>query len=77
MSPGSKRKDRIERPPIYAEAGIPFYLRVEFRGDDPVMLLHELKDGEYRPVVVAPAGTKFTMHKPFEFVIDPAELRDE
>ena len=51
-------------------------LRVEFRGDDPVMLLHELVDGEYRPIVVAAAGTTFTMHEPFEFAIDPVELLD-
>jgi Uma2 family endonuclease len=76
MSSGSRRKDRIERPAIYAEAGIRHYLRVEFRGEDPVMLLHELVDGEYRPIVVAAAGTTFTMHEPFEFAIDPAELLD-
>jgi Uma2 family endonuclease len=76
MSPSTRRLDRIVRPRIYAEGGIPYYLRVEFRGEDPVMLLHELTDGEYRRTVVAAAGTTFTMHEPFEFAIDPAELLD-
>jgi Uma2 family endonuclease len=76
MSPSTRRLDRIVRPRIYAEGGIPYYLRVEFRGEDPVMLLHELVDGEYRPIVVAAAGTTFTMHEPFEFAIDPVELLD-
>src|SRR5262245_38599030 len=48
MSPSTRRLDRIVRPRIYAEGGIPYYLRVEFRGEAPVMLLHELVDGEYR-----------------------------
>lgn len=77
MSPGSRRKDRIERPPIYAEAGIQHYLRVEFRNGDPVVLLHELIDGEYRPVSAAAAGSMFRMSEPFAFEIDPAVLRAE
>src|SRR2546430_12958853 len=77
MSPNHKRKDRIERPGVYARNGIPYYMRVEFRGDDPVIFLHRLTDaGEYRPIVSAPAGKTFTMAEPFAFEIDPAELLD-
>lgn len=41
-----------------------------------MFLLHELVDGEYRPVVVAPAGTLFVMREPFDFSVDPAQLID-
>jgi Uma2 family endonuclease len=77
MSPNHKRKDRIERPDVYARNGIPYFMRVEFRGNDPVIFLHRLtEDGEYRPIVSAPAGKAFTMAEPFAFEIDPVELLD-
>lgn len=74
MSAGTERKDRIVHPQVYAREKIRHYLRVEFRGEAPVLFLHELVDGEYRPVVVAPAGTPFVMREPFDFTIDPAQL---
>ncbi|HET8658108.1 MAG TPA: Uma2 family endonuclease [Micromonosporaceae bacterium] len=74
MSAGSRRKDRFEHPQVYAREKIPHFLRVELRGEDPVFFLHELVGGEYRPVVVAPAGTRFVMREPFDFTIDPAQL---
>lgn len=77
MSPGGRRKDRIKRLPIYVDAGIPYYMRIEFRGDDPAILLHELIDGEYELVAVGTAGSTFQMTKPFAFEIDPADLRDD
>jgi Uma2 family endonuclease len=76
MSTGSKRKDRHTHPEVYAREKIRYYMRVEFRKGVPVIFLHELVDGEYRPVVVAPAGTTFTMREPFDFAIDPAVLAD-
>jgi hypothetical protein len=69
-----KRPCRFVRPEKYAGAGIRHYLRVEFRGDDPVIFLHELADGAYRPVAVAAAGSPFLMREPFQFGIDPAAL---
>jgi Uma2 family endonuclease len=77
MSPNHKHKDRIEMPHKYAQFGIRYYMRVEFRRDVPVIFLHELSDSnEYRPIVAAPAGTTFAMRDPFEFEIDPVELLD-
>jgi len=61
MSPQKRRKDLIDRPREYAEAGVPWYL----------------VDGAYKPVVAAAAGTAFTMTEPFEFSIDPGELLDD
>jgi hypothetical protein len=77
VSMGSRRKDVIDRPREYAAAGVPFYLRVDFRNGVPALALHELADGEYRPLVAAAAGSTFAMTEPFAFVIDPADLIDD
>jgi Uma2 family endonuclease len=77
VSSGNRRKDVIDRPRQYAAAGVPFFLRVDFRNRVPTIALFELSDGEYRPVAAAAAGTTFTMTEPFEFAIDPADLLDE
>jgi hypothetical protein len=75
MSPNHKRRDRIERPDVYARSGVPYFMRVEFRGEDPVIFLHELTGKqEYRPIAVAAAGTRFAMREPFSFDTDPADL---
>jgi Uma2 family endonuclease len=77
MSPNHKRKDRIERPDVYARSGVPYFMRVEFRGEDPVIFLHELTGKqEYQPIAVAAAGTTFAMREPFPFSIDPMDLLD-
>ena len=77
VSPGSRRKDLIDRPREYAAAGVPFFLRVELRNRVPALTLSELVDGGYRPIVAAAAGTTFTMTTPFPFSVDPAELLDD
>ncbi|MFI7600729.1 Uma2 family endonuclease [Actinoplanes sp. NPDC049681] len=77
VSGSNRRKDIIDRPREYAAAGVPFFLRVDFRNRIPSLVLHELVDGEYLPVVAAAAGGTFAMRQPFEFSIDPADLLDE
>lgn len=77
VSPGNRRKDIIDRPKQYAAAGVPWFMRVESRNRVPVVALHQLVEGEYRPVSAAAAGTPFVMREPFAFEIDPAELLDE
>jgi hypothetical protein len=72
MSTGSRRKDLVDRPRGYAEAGVPWYLRVDFRDRLPVLVLHRLVDGSYRPV--ASGGRVFSMTEPFAFSVDPADL---
>jgi hypothetical protein len=74
VSGGNRRKDLIDRPREYAAVGVPFFLRVEFRSRVPGLVLHQLVDGEYQPVVVAAAGGSFAMTEPFEFSVDPAAL---
>jgi hypothetical protein len=67
----------IDRPRVYAAAGVPWYLRVDFRNRVPAVALHQLVDGEYQPVVAAAAGATFQMKEPFAFTIDPADLLDD
>jgi len=74
---GNRRKDLIDRPKVYAAAGVPWFMRVDFRNRIPAVVLHELVDGEYTPAVAAAAGTVFVMKEPFEFTIDPADLLDD
>jgi hypothetical protein len=76
MSQYQQRLDRFVRSRRYAEAGIRFFMRVEFRGGVPVILRHELVERKYRPTVVAPGGTLFRMTEPFPFEMDPADLLD-
>ncbi|MFC5940079.1 Uma2 family endonuclease [Micromonospora harpali] len=77
VSPGNRRKDVIDRPREYAAAGVPFFLRVDLRNRVPTLALYELVDGEYRPLAAAAAGSTFTMSRPFEFTVDPADLLDD
>jgi Uma2 family endonuclease len=77
VSPRHRRKDIIDRPREYAAAGVPYFLRADFRNKAPALVLHELVDGEYQPVVAAAAGSVFAIKEPFEFSIDPEDLLDE
>jgi hypothetical protein len=72
-----RRKDVIDRPAVYAEAGVPWFMRIEFRRRIPTIVLYELADGAYRPALACAAGTVFEMTEPFPFSIDPAELLDD
>ncbi|PRY31128.1 hypothetical protein [Pseudosporangium ferrugineum] len=49
----------------------------DLRDRGPSLVLHELADGEYVPVVAAAGGGTFAMREPFAFEIDPADLLDE
>jgi hypothetical protein len=69
--------EALDRPRVYAEAKVPWYMRVDFRRRVPTIVLHELVDGAYEPVLACAAGTTFAMSEPFAFSIDPAELLDD
>jgi Uma2 family endonuclease len=57
-SPSNFRQDRITKHGEYAEAGIPFYLRVDLHlGPDELgASAYELVDGGYREYATAPEG---------------------
>jgi hypothetical protein len=77
VSDEHRRKDVIDRPKVYAEAGVPWFMRVEFRRRVPTIVLQELVDGEYRTVLACAADTVFAMAEPFPFDVDPGELLNE
>ncbi|MFI2030242.1 Uma2 family endonuclease [Streptomyces buecherae] len=60
VSQGSRREDRFRKPAMYAEAGVPYFWRVE-RGEDDAPVVHEFhldaRTGVYAP---APAGPVHT-----------------
>lgn len=76
VSPGSIRRDRIDKPTRCAEAGIPWYMTVDLdeeRGRAAVELF-ELKDGRYHRAALNHAGSRFEMTDPFQAGFDPIEL---
>jgi len=77
VSAGNRRKDIIDRPREYAVAGVPYFLRVDFKNRVPALVMHELADGVYQPIVAAAAGGTFDINEPFEFSIKPEDLLDE
>jgi Uma2 family endonuclease len=73
VSPGSKKMDRVRKPALYAEAGIPCYWRIE---TEPEIVVHA---GRLSPngAVYRPAGS-FTdvvqVDQPWELKLPIAEI---
>ncbi|MGC9665791.1 Uma2 family endonuclease [Planosporangium sp. 12N6] len=61
VSPGTRRRDRMEKPAVYAGAGIPYFWRVE---QDPVRVYaYTLKNGTY--VELADSAEELVLDEPF------------
>jgi Uma2 family endonuclease len=73
VSPSTRSDDRFRKPGLYAQAGIPCYLRVEL---DPVhVVAYRLgTDGVYEDAGRAEPGEILTLTEPFPITIDPAGL---
>lgn len=67
VSPNSKTMDRIVKPPIYAEAGIAAYWRVET--DPGSLTAYVLRDGAYAEVGTWHAGEVAEIEAPFAVAI--------
>ncbi|MGI5164330.1 Uma2 family endonuclease [Spirillospora sp. CA-253888] len=83
VSPGNRLNDRVTKPVVYAESGIPCYVRVELApfpgqggGRLPIVLVHELRMGVYQEVERLTAGEPGTLALPFPVSFDPADLLD-
>ncbi|MFC9970149.1 Uma2 family endonuclease [Spirillospora sp. NPDC127200] len=81
VSPGNRKNDRIVKTAVYAEAGIPFYWRVEMvpfpgQGTDllPVVLVQENTGDGYREVERLASSAPGTLTRPFPVTFDPAEM---
>ena len=75
VSPSSRRMDRLVKPSVLAEAGVPAYWRVEQDGPGaPLVVVHELVGGVYREVVTVLAGEEIMIEVPFPVLVRPADL---
>jgi Uma2 family endonuclease len=62
VSPGTRRRDRMEKPAVYAAAGIPHYWRIE---QDPVhVFAYDLGKKGYE--LVADSADELVLTAPFE-----------
>jgi Uma2 family endonuclease len=62
VSPGTRRRDRLEKPADYADVGIPHYWRIE---QNPVhVYAYDLVDGRYE--LVADSAEELIVNKPFD-----------
>ncbi len=71
VSPGTRRRDRLEKPADYAAAGVPYYWRIE---QDPVhVYAYELGlDGTYQ--LAADSDEELVLAKPFEIRLPIAAI---
>jgi Uma2 family endonuclease len=62
VSAGTKRRDRLEKPAQYADAGIPHFWRIE---QDPLhVFAYDLVNGRYE--LVGDSGEELVLKAPFE-----------
>lgn len=73
VSPSTRSHDRFRKPALYAQAGIPSYLRVEL---DPLHVVAYRLDpeGVYTEYARAAAGETVHLEVPFPVSFDPAAL---
>ncbi|MEU6781802.1 Uma2 family endonuclease [Nonomuraea angiospora] len=77
VSPGkvNRHRDYTIKPPKYAAAGIPVFIRVELQGDDaPRVEVFNLSDQGYELVAEGKAGNVLSFDQPFPVSFDPAVL---
>jgi Uma2 family endonuclease len=75
VSPSSRRMDRLLKPAVLAEAGVPAYWRVELEGPQtPSVTVYELAGTAYREVRTVTAGSAAVVDVPFRVELRPAEL---
>jgi Uma2 family endonuclease len=66
VSPGTKRRDRLEKPELYAAAQIPHFWRIE---QNPLHIFaYELVDGHYK--LVGESGNRLVLKAPFAIELD-------
>ncbi len=72
VSRGNPLVDRVLKPQAYAEAGIPYYLRIEQEG--PSAVAYRLVDGRYVEYAAVAAGERLVLTEPFALDVDLAAL---
>ncbi|MDH2427762.1 Uma2 family endonuclease [Sphaerisporangium sp. TRM90804] len=76
VGPGNGKRDYVVKPPSYAEAGVPVFMRVEShgRGVRPLVEVFRERDGKYEPLAEARAGRSLSVAEPFPIEFEPAAL---
>lgn len=72
VSPSTKQIDRLLKPGLAAQAGIPYFVLVE--PDEPTVTVQELVDGQYRVLATASGKQQLSVTEPFRLEFRPAEL---
>jgi Uma2 family endonuclease len=73
VSLATHQHDRMIKPPLYAEAGIPVYWRMELV-DNPFLSVARLQGSQYVELIIAPSGQPTAIPFPFPVKLDPAAL---
>jgi Uma2 family endonuclease len=74
VSPGSVAADRAIKPPLYASAGIPHYLRIELERWGPSAVSYRLEGGAYAVVAQTRPGQVLRQEQPFPAEVDLTAL---
>jgi Uma2 family endonuclease len=73
-SRGNAAVDRAVKPQLYAQAGVPHYLRIELDEAGPRGLVHRLDRGHYAEVARVDAGYPLILTEPIAVTLDLAAL---
>ncbi len=73
-SPGNAAVDRAVKPQLYAQAGVPNYLRIELDKAGPRALVYRLERDQYSEVARVDPGRPLVMTEPLAVTLDLAAL---
>ncbi len=73
-SPGNAVADRAIKPQLYAQAGIPHYLRIELGAADPSAVAYRLEHEYYITVARADPGKLLVLTQPIAVTLNLATL---
>jgi Uma2 family endonuclease len=73
VSPSTRRIDRLVKPGVYAEAGIPSYWRLELERF-ATLSVFSLRAGEYAETAIVSAGEPVTIPVPYPVTVDLEHL---
>ncbi|GHB50345.1 hypothetical protein GCM10010377_46780 [Streptomyces viridiviolaceus] len=69
------QRDRVEKPDVYASAGIPVYLLID-RDDCSVVVFNQPEDGRYRHTEKLPFGASVKLPDPVGITLDTEPLKE-
>lgn len=75
VSPSSETMDRVTKPALYSDAGIPHFWRIEIDSAlRPFVVVYRLSSGAYVEQLSVPVGGRVQLDQPFLLVLDPNTL---